>query len=454
MEPPGSSIAAFPATTPEHAARVKQDRCQRDLSERHMHTSTPPPDLPVSIADLVSRDLPMHWSEAVAIVGELCTVLTANSPSEAGVPDAADIFITSAGAVVLRQGAWRKDDTTPLGYILHELLDASSTPTPVPLRLFVSTSISSSHASVSAFAGALAYYERPGRTELIRAVHGRALAAQPAETHRQSEPVQKDQDQKPEKKEPKPSRRRRFKAVVAGAAAAVLLCAVGAGVWFGMGPQRTSSSTAFGAVAAQARSAAEKLGATVRETLGIPSGSEQVAELPATPPSPQKPRRVRRPIRAAASQPLKSSILDALGFSTPLAAVEPTSPLLRETMAAQPGSALMAEDAGAPALRETEVVVVEDSIYSNAAVDVLPPVLLYPHLPPTAPEVRSLPGNSMELLIAENGAVERVKLIAGPLRMADMMLLSSAKMWKFRPALKDGRSVRYRLVLNWTVTPR
>jgi hypothetical protein len=413
-----------------------------------MPTSTAPPDLHVSIADLVSRDLPMHWPEALAIVGELCTVLTANSPSEAAVPDAEDVFITSAGAVVLRQGARRKHDTTGLGHILHVLLDASSTPTPV--RLFVSMAISSNrYASVNAFAEALAYYERPGRTELIRAVHERALAPPPpAETQHQSEPVQKEQDQ--EKEEPKPvqpPRRRRSKAVVA---AAVLLCAVGAGVWFWMGPQRASSSTAFGVLAAQARGAAEKLGATVLETLGIPSGSEQVAEAPA--PSPQKPRRVRRPVRAAASQPLESSTL-ALAFLTPFAAVEPTSPLpLVETMPPQLGSALMAEDASAPAIGETDVV--EVPVYSSTAVDVLPPVLLYPHLPRTAPEVRSLPGNRMELLIGDDGMVERVKLMARPVRMPDMMLLHSAKTWRFQPALKDGRSVRYRLVLDWTVTPR
>jgi hypothetical protein len=415
-----------------------------------MPTSTPPPDLLVSIADLVSRDLPVHWSEALAIVGELCTVLTASSPSEAAVPDAEDVFITSAGAVVLRQGARRKHDTTGLGHILHVVLDASSTPTPV--RLFVSMAISSNrYASVNAFAEALAYYERPGRTELIRAVHERALAPPPAETQRQSEPVQKEQDQ--EKEEPKPvqpPRRRRSKAVVA--AAAVLLCAVGAGVWFWMGPQRASSPTAFGALAAQARSAAEKLGATVRETLGIPSGSEQVAEAPATAPSPQKLRRVRRPVRAAASEPLKSSTLAALALSTPFAAVE-TSPLpLVETMPPQLGSALMAEDASAPAIGETDVV--EVPVYSSTAVDVLPPVLLYPHLRPTAPEVRSLPGNRMELLIGDDGMVERVKLMARPVRMPDMMLLHSAKTWRFQPALKDGRSVRYRLVLDWTVTPR
>jgi hypothetical protein len=112
----------------------------------------------------------------------------------------------------------------------------------------------------------------------------------------------------------------------------------------------------------------------------------------------------------------------------------------------------MAEDASAPAIGETDVV--EVPVCSSNAVDVLPPKLLYPHLPPTAPEVRSLSGNRMELLIGDDGMVERVKLIAGPVRWPDIMLLSSAKTWRFQPALKDGRSVRYRLVLDWTVTPR
>ena len=51
-------------------------------------------------------------------------------------------------------------------------------------------------------------------------------------------------------------------------------------------------------------------------------------------------------------------------------------------------------------------------------------------------------------------AQRQEKLIAGPVRWPDMMMLSSAKTWRFKPALKDGRSVRYRLLLDWTVTPR
>jgi hypothetical protein len=37
--------------------------------------------------------------------------------------------------------------------------------------------------------------------------------------------------------------------------------------------------------------------------------------------------------------------------------------------------------------------------------------------------------------------------------MADMMLLSGAKLWRFSPAVKDGKPVRYRTTLSWTVFP-
>jgi outer membrane biosynthesis protein TonB len=61
--------------------------------------------------------------------------------------------------------------------------------------------------------------------------------------------------------------------------------------------------------------------------------------------------------------------------------------------------------------------------------------------------------NRMELVVASDGSVERVRLVSAPKRMADMMLLSGAKLWKFTPAVKDGVPVRYRTMVSWTVFP-
>ena len=96
------------------------------------------------------------------------------------------------------------------------------------------------------------------------------------------------------------------------------------------------------------------------------------------------------------------------------------------------------------------------TIYSPADVDVEPPVMMYPSLPPAMFVARNadvVVVNRMELVIAADGSVERVRLVNGPTRMPDMMLLSGAKLWKFTPAVKDGVPVRYRTTVTWTGFP-
>lgn len=78
----------------------------------------------------------------------------------------------------------------------------------------------------------------------------------------------------------------------------------------------------------------------------------------------------------------------------------------------------------------------------------------YPQLPPVPPITPDAPGaNTMELLVDERGTVQEVKLKSRAERLTDMSLLSAAKTWKFSPALKDGRPVKYRLEVSWVVTP-
>ena len=95
------------------------------------------------------------------------------------------------------------------------------------------------------------------------------------------------------------------------------------------------------------------------------------------------------------------------------------------------------------------------TIYSADDPDVQPPVLLEQQMPvpllTVDPQTATV--NRMELLVNPDGTVERARMIAGPGRMPDMMLLSGAKMWKFTPAMKDGEPVRYRAVLSWTAFP-
>ena len=104
----------------------------------------------------------------------------------------------------------------------------------------------------------------------------------------------------------------------------------------------------------------------------------------------------------------------------------------------------------AAAARQDEAV--EAPVYSSEDRDVRPPQLrsaeLSSPLMPGAPTRTA----SMEVVVSEQGTVERARFLTPPRRMPDMMMLSRAKVWEFTPALKEGRPVRYRLVLSWEVS--
>jgi TonB family protein len=92
-------------------------------------------------------------------------------------------------------------------------------------------------------------------------------------------------------------------------------------------------------------------------------------------------------------------------------------------------------------------------LYSGEDPDVEPPEMSFSQLP--APLLMGIRAevNTIEVVVSETGTVEHVRLVSPPRRMADMMMLSSAKTWKFEPASRQGKSVRYRLVVSWTATP-
>ena len=95
----------------------------------------------ISLADVIARQVPVVWSEAVATIEELCAVLINTGSPRAAVPELSDVMITPAGTVTIRHGAIGDRDLRSIGHRLHALL--SATDTPLPLRLFVTSSISS-----------------------------------------------------------------------------------------------------------------------------------------------------------------------------------------------------------------------------------------------------------------------------------------------------------------------
>ena len=84
-------------------------------------------------------------------------------------------------------------------------------------------------------------------------------------------------------------------------------------------------------------------------------------------------------------------------------------------------------------------------MYSADDSDVAPPTLVLPQLARTMPTGAgsSSPAAVIELLVNEAGMVETVKVLNKPERFPQGMLLSAMKAWRYHPALKEGRAVRY-----------
>jgi TonB family protein len=96
------------------------------------------------------------------------------------------------------------------------------------------------------------------------------------------------------------------------------------------------------------------------------------------------------------------------------------------------------------------VEVVANAIYSSADPNVEAPEMVYPQLPPVPPDTADATAvNALQVVIGEDGSVERVRLVSTPRQMTDMLLLSAARTWRFTPARLNGVPVRYRATIRW-----
>ncbi len=174
--------------------------------------------------DILDRDIGIQWFEGVALVQAVCEQVLAHGRADA-FPSAADIAVEADGSVaVLGHSAG-----LPVVAAGHLLAGMAGDDVPVRLRLAINeaTAAESPYPHLAAFSEALAYFERPGRRELIAAVYARAAAAPSRSIARPR--------QSPAPEVPKGRSNRRVRGVVAAPLALALLGAgavVAAGIWF------------------------------------------------------------------------------------------------------------------------------------------------------------------------------------------------------------------------------
>jgi hypothetical protein len=446
--------------------------------------STPTPEFdpslrPVDASELLAletvleRRIAVSWLEAVAIVEATCAALVSDG-DDLPAPDPSGILLTAEGGIEVRTGLsfgfGRSDSVQRLARTLHVLTSGQAIP--APLRLFTSKWIASEgDHSIADFAKELAYFARPNGSELIREVYRRSAAA-PATNKKQTTSASKrEAESQPEKKAPRlspqPPRRNRAALVIAVFSLSFALAIViafsrprqpgeagSSGLLNNLVAGAAEFGRSLGDVRTQLGNLTAQLGAHLASGADVPAPAKPAPtiDVQATSTGAQGNTRTSTP-RAVA--PLSArTVPGAVASSTSTAPSGASAPALDL-------SALRPPDAGRPesplavpnVLTQVENVDPE-AIYTSADAGIDPPKMLYPQLPPP-PLVVSTSDNSvnvMEIVIGDNGSVERVRLVSQPRRMTDMMLLSGAKSWKFAPASKNGLPVRYRMAFAWAAT--
>ena len=93
---------------------------------------------------------------------------------------------------------------------------------------------------------------------------------------------------------------------------------------------------------------------------------------------------------------------------------------------------------------------VDSNVYTSLDVEVEPPALVRPQLPTPATRRSVNDPTHIEVHVGADGTVDKVRLYPQGSTLNDRMLVSAAKAWVFRPALKEGHPVKYTLLMPLT----
>jgi TonB family protein len=89
-------------------------------------------------------------------------------------------------------------------------------------------------------------------------------------------------------------------------------------------------------------------------------------------------------------------------------------------------------------------------VYDESSTNILAPVPLEPILPPVSPqEIVAAPAVGLfEIVIDEKGRVESAVVRRSITPQYDALVLNAARKWRYRPATRDGKPVKFRKVIE------
>lgn len=375
----------------------------------------------VSIARVLALNVPLAWHEAVTI-SLRCAEQIAIKRVQAGFDTCT---ISSAGvADAVTSSSPFADD--PLFCLVTSLVDRRD----APHELVSLLSRYESNRSLRApLAGDLADFDRPDFSTAIRDVVRRASACE-ADAQAQAQLNQlrsaagaPTTQRPPAKRPPLLARRRLIAAVGVGSV-------VAAGASVALLKPKAPSVLASAPVTTVAQTI-DQLVDRGLEAMGLAADTAE-ATLERTP-APVEVASARKPRSALAASPLPAQhAMAPLTDGYLLMAGEPLA-----------GRNGLADEENRESGTDDDGVNVDSGVYSVADVTVVPPVTLRAQLRSEDTAVGDVAPSYIEVLVNERGVVDRVRLQSRSNSVHDHMLLSAAKAWQFRPAIKDGRAVRY-----------
>jgi TonB family protein len=376
----------------------------------------------VSAIELGRPEFALHWHEAVAIVAETAAMLLDRGITS--VPDPASVILAPDGTLhLMNEGPPGAAPAQRLGGLLDVLLSSAACPSELRRLAVESMADPPAHKTIEEFADALAFFERPGREELLTAVAARASeAASEARANTELEHLEaraRNQPRQVERRpEQKPSHRNRTVLVVAGS---VLLIGIVAGALAGV--RATGSAPAT--LTERVRARVDRLAQRGLEAVGLRTPDPPRSAPPNVAAAPRVAPRPSRRVKPHPPATISVKELAAGSLSTLHSTAVPASP---------------------------EPIVRDEVVYTAEAQDVAPAVLMRPHLP-SRPPADATPEEIgvLEIIVSATGAVEQVRLISTATRYQDRMIVAAAKAWQFEPAMKDGQPVRYRTRIRITL---
>ena len=386
--------------------------------------------------------VPLQWHEAVAVVQVVARQLMA-SDAEGPIPAVAGLAVDHNGSVHVLDGphmpSTNRDGSKGLAALLQELLRGSpSTPASLASLADGKEGASERFTSIVDFSQALVFFERPLSQPDLAAHAAKLATAQ--EQRRLNEELdqltQKAREVEPaaQQKERGSTARRRSpgrKAAIAVLVVTFLILAIFVAALTGWKKIGSESVREVGS------RLVERVRAEAKTVLTSEAPSESRRESHAPPDRPL-PRR-----RAPASQQSPPPIPELPTVDPPAAARVETESRVQVTIRDVTPEALAEWGSDASAT---------ESVYSRANDEVEPPVIMRPQIRSELPVgIQGRPRLATLILdIDEQGSVSQVRLasVSAEERYYAAMMVAAAKAWRFRPAHKDGRPVRYRLRLR------